>query len=81
MIIIIINRIYIKSIVKPKYIEFEIINLLSEIVYDNCSIDVVINTIMLIERIYLTNNFTLTINWLNIYKLFILLIKVYFYYL
>lgn len=81
MIIIIINHIYIKSIVKPKYIEFEIINLLSEIVYDNCSIDVVINTIMLIERIYLTNNFTLTINWLNIYKLFILLIKVYFYYL
>lgn len=81
MIIIIINHIYIKSIVKSKYIEFEIINLLSEIVYDNCSIDVVINTIMLIERLYLTNNFTLTINWLNIYKLFILLIKVYFYYL
>lgn len=81
MIIIIINHIYIKSIVKSKYIESEIINLLSEIVYDNCSIDVVINAIMLIERLYLTNNFTLTINWLNIYKLFILLIKVYFYYL
>lgn len=81
MIIIIINHIYIKSIVKSKYIESEIINLLSEIVYDNCSIDVVINAIMLIERLYLTNNFTLTINWLNIYKLFILLIKVYFCYL
>lgn len=80
MFTIILNHLYLKSQKLAHFIEIQVMHIITDAAYDeDTPLDIVMNIILFVDRLFITNNYMMTMNWIGIYKLIILFIKVYIY--